>query len=249
MNKKVILEVCIDSVASALHAQEGGANRVELCDNLFEGGTTPSAGMIATVRKNIHIGLQVMLRPRGGDFLYTDAEMEIIFHDLSVAKDLGADGVVIGFLTPEGQIDKKRTAAVLEKARPMQVTFHRAFDMCQDPFQALEDLIDLGIDRVLTSGQERTAIEGMDLIAKLVKQAAGRINMLAGGGVRLHNIQTLVERTGVSECHVSGRKNINSGMQHQNSRVAMGGTLQLPEYTIAVTDPEVIKAFSQAINQ
>lgn len=245
MDRNITIEVCIDSVSSAINAKEGGADRVELCDNLFEGGTTPSAGMIEMVRKSISIGLQVMLRPRGGDFLYSKEEYEVIKSDLKIAKQLGADGVVIGFLTSDGQIDKVRTQEILEMARPMNVTFHRAFDMTQDPFQALDDLMALGVDRVLTSGQERSAIEGMDLIAELVQRAGGNIIILAGGGVRPHNMQKLVQHTGVTECHVSGRKIIPSAMQYKNHRVNMGGALQLPEYAISVIDPDIIKSFNQ----
>lgn len=242
-NLPMTIEVCVDSVASAVNAAQGGASRVELCDNLFEGGTTPSAGMIEVVRNKIDIGLQVMLRPRGGDFLYSEEEYAVIKRDMQVARELGADGVVFGFLTPEGNIDKPRTEELIALARPMNSTFHRAFDMSRDPFQALEDLIQLGVDRVLTSGQERTAIEGMELIAELVKRAGDRIIILAGGGVRPHNIQKLVQNTGVKECHVSGRKAVASGMQHQNHKVGMGGALQLPEYQISVVDAETIQSF------
>lgn len=237
------IEVCIDSVASAINAARGGAERVELCDNLFEGGTTPSAGMIEVVRKHIDIGLQVMLRPRGGDFLYAEEEFEVIRKDLQIARELGADGVVFGFLTSDGNIDKKRTEEFIELAGPMNVTFHRAFDMTRDPFKALEELIQLGVDRILTSGQERTAIEGMDLIAELVRQAGDKIIILAGGGVRPHNIHKLARKTGVKECHVSGRKAVASGMQYHNPRVGMGGSLELPEYQNSIVDTETIKAF------
>lgn len=243
LDKKVAIEVCIDSVASAINSEKGGADRVELCDNLFEGGTTPSAGMIEVVRKNISIGLQVMLRPRGGDFLYSKEEYEVIKSDLNIAKQSGADGVVIGFLTSDGQIDKEKTQEILEMAYPMNVTFHRAFDMTKDPFRALDDLIALGIDRVLTSGQERSAIEGMDLIADLVKRAHHKIIILAGGGVRPHNIRKLIQHTEVTECHISGRKTVPSDMLYKNYRVSMGGTLHLPEYALSVIDTDIIKSF------
>lgn len=158
----VDLEICIDSVHSAIAAQEGGAVRVELCDNLFEGGTTPSAGCIQLVRENIHIDLNVIIRPRGGDFLYSPLEFEIMKQDIKIAKQLGANGVVLGILNKDGTIDQKRTAELIALARPMTVTFHRAFDVTRDPFEALEQLIDLGVDRILTSGQENTVLEGMD---------------------------------------------------------------------------------------
>lgn len=242
-NKKMILEVCIDSVASAVNAQQGGADRVELCGNLPEGGTTPSAGMIAMVRSRISIGLQVMLRPRGGDFLYSEDEYKVIKSDLEVAKRLGADGVVFGFLTPDGNIDTHRSEEIIRLARPMNVTFHRAFDMAQAPFKALDDLIQLGVDRVLTSGQQPSAPEGKDLIVQLVRQAQGKIIILAGGGIRPHNIHPLVEQTGVTECHVSGRKKVESRMQFVNNRVSMGGSLSGSEYEHLVTDPSMIRSF------
>ncbi len=237
------IEVCVDSVVSAINAAKGGAHRVELCDNLFEGGTTPSAGMIAIVREQIRIGLQVMLRPRGGDFLYSAFEYTIMQHDLQIARAAGADGVVFGFLHPDGSIDKQRTKEIVTMARPMNVTFHRAFDMVADPIQALEDLVSCGVDRVLTSGLERSAIEGMDMIARLVEKATDRIIILAGGGVRPHNIKKLVSHTHVQECHVSGRKTVPSVMAFQNTRVGMGGSLQFPEYNTSVVDTEMIRAF------
>lgn len=242
MKNKIILEVCIDSVQSAIHAEKGGASRVELCDNLFEGGTTPSAGTIEVTRKNINIGLHVIIRPRGGDFLYSDLEFEIMKKDVLLAKQLGANGVVFGMLNADGTIDKDRNAVLVELAYPMSTTFHRAFDMTADPYQALEDIISLGMDRVLTSGQERTVPEGAELIAQLVEKAGDRIIILPGGGIDEFNIEKIVEATGVKECHVSGRKKVPSNMQFVNRRVFMGGELRLPEYEIAVTDPERIRA-------
>lgn len=240
---ELIIEVCVDSVLSAINAQAGGAHRVELCDNLFEGGTTPSMGMIRVIRSKISIGLQIMIRPRGGDFLYSDEEFEVMKEDVKAAKELGVDGVVFGCLTPEGTIDGIKTKELIDLARPMNVTFHRAIDMVKDPLEALEALIALGVDRILTSGLERSAIEGMEMIAELERKADGRIIILAGGGVRPHNIKRLVESTHVNECHVSGRKPVASGMKYQNSRVSMGGALQLPEYQTSIVDSQVISSF------
>ncbi len=239
------LEVCVDSVESAMNAERGGADRVELCDNLFEGGTTPSAGCVAVVRANLKIGLQVIIRPRGGDFLYDAREMAVMQHDVRVAQELGADGVVTGALTAAGQVDRAITKQLIELARPMNVTFHRAFDMTADPFQALEDLIDLGVDRILTSGQQATAWEGVGLIEALVKQAAERIIVMPGGGINEHNIRALVQQTGVSECHVSARKSLASQMQFQNHQAYMGGALRLPEYERKVTDTDRVAHFRQ----
>ncbi|VXD18797.1 copper homeostasis protein CutC [Marinoscillum sp. 108] len=243
---KTIIEVCIDSIESAINAEAGGADRVELCDNLAEGGTTPSAGLIRAVSAQIGIGLQVMIRPRGGDFLYSSAEIEAMKHDIQVAKDLKVDGVVFGCLTREGDVDLERMAELMAVARPMNVTFHRAFDMVQDPMRALDMLISLGVDRVLTSGLQPTAPEGADMIAKLVSHAASRVIILAGGGVRPHNIQQLIEQTGVRECHVSGRTILESKMTYRNPGVMMGGTTHPSEYERLVVDSAVIRSFRSA---
>ncbi|MFN8473049.1 MAG: copper homeostasis protein CutC [Anaerolineae bacterium] len=234
------IEVCVDSVESALGAQAGGADRVELCDNLLEGGTTPSAGAIAIARANLSIKLHVIIRPRGGDFCYSDIDFDIMRHDVAVAKGLGADGVVIGILTPEGDVDKARTAELIEMARPMSVTFHRAFDMTRDPYQALEDLVALGVDRILTSGQEPSVIEGLDLIAELVQRAGDRVIIMPGGGTE-RNVAKVVARSGVREVHVIGPRAVDSPMQYRNTRVFMGGELRPPEYTRAITDPARIR--------
>ncbi len=241
MKNKIKLEVCIDSIQSAINAEIGGAARVELCDNLFEGGTTPSAGTIEVVRKHISIGLHVIIRPRGGDFLYSDLEFEIMKNDILMAKQLGANGVVFGILKADSTVDKDRNTELAALAQPMSTTFHRAFDMTADPFQALEDIISLGIHRILTSGQERSVPEGVPLIAQLVKQAGDRIIILPGGGIDEFNIEKIVEATGVKECHISGRKKVSSNMQFINRRVFMGGELRLPEYEISVADAERIR--------
>ncbi len=164
------LEVCIDSVRSAINTEAGGADRIELCGNLQEGGITPSAGMIRTVRAKIIIGLQIMIRPRGGDFLYSTDEVEVMKHGILQAKQLGSDGVVFGFLISDGTIDVVNTSKLVEVAHPMNVTFHRAFDMVSDPVQALEQFISIGVDRILTSGQESTALEGVGLLSKLTNR-------------------------------------------------------------------------------
>ena len=239
------LEVCVDSVTSALNAEQGGADRVELCDNLFEGGTTPSAGCIEVVRQHLTIGLQVIIRPRGSDFLYDDLEFAIMKQDIRVAKDRGADGVVIGLLTPQGHVDRERTGTLIALARPMNVTFHRAFDMTADPFRALDDLIDLGVDRILTSGQRATAWEGIGLIQKLVAQAEGRISIMPGGGINEDNVAALARQTGVGECHVSGRTTVASAMEYRNHQAFMGGVLRLPEYERKVASAERIKHFKR----
>ena len=235
------IEICVDSAAGAFAAQRGGADRVELCDNLLEGGTTPSAGTIKVARRGLKIGLQVIIRPRGGDFLYEESELEVMREDIRIAKDLGANGVVIGCLTADGEIDQGLTQELIALARPLNVTFHRAFDMCRDPHQGLEQLIALGVDRVLTSGQEASCLEGLEVIAALQKQAAGRIIVMPGGGITPRNIRRIVEGTGVSEVHLSARSTIESGMKYRNPRVYMGGTLRPPEFSWKATDEKSVR--------
>lgn len=243
----IAVEICIDSVEGALAAEAGGANRVELCDNLVEGGTTPSSGMIRTVRRQSSIGLNVIMRPRGGDFCYSDHEFAVMLADVEHAKALGADGVVIGLLHPDGRVDTQRTAQLVALARPLSVTFHRAFDMAVDPQQALDDLIALGIDRVLTSGAEADALTGVGLIATLVKQAAGKIVVMAGGGVNAENARQIVATSGVREIHLSARSPIPSAMRFRNERIYMG-LPGLPEYERKTTDVALVRRTVQAVN-
>ncbi len=241
------VEICVDSVRGALAAQQGGADRVELCDNLLEGGTTPSAGCIKVARQGLQIGLQVIIRPRGGDFLYSPEEIKVMREDIRLAKDLGANGVVLGCLTTQGDIDLLVTEELIKLARPLNVTFHRAFDMCRDPEKALEDLIGLGVERVLTSGQEASCVEGLELIAALQKQAARRIIVMPGGGLTPRNIGKFVRATGVSEVHLSARRTIESGMSYRNSRVFMGGALRPPEFSWKTTDQDAVRTVVEEV--
>ncbi len=245
----LLFEICVDSVEGALAAQAGGAQRVELCDNLLEGGTTPSAGTIALARQHLAIGLNVIIRPRGGDFCYSDIEFAVMQYDIAQAKQLGANGVVIGLLNPDGAIDKTRTAQLVESARPLSVTFHRAFDMARDPNQALEDLIDLGLDRVLTSGRENSALEGLDLITALVQQANGRIIVMPGGGVNERNLKKIVTQSGVHEVHMTARSSVDSRMTYRNTRPAMGGALHPPEFTRLVTDANRVRTLIDLVTR
>lgn len=236
----MLVEICVDSATGAFAAERGGAHRVELCDNLLEGGTTPSAGCIAITRRGLKIGLHILIRPRGGDFLYNADEMAVMREDIRIAKDLGADGVVIGCLTPGGDIDRDRTVDLLSCARPLKVTFHRAFDMCRDPQKTLEDLVNLGIERVLTSGQEASCLEGIELLAALQKQAAGRIAVMPGGGITPRNVGRIVSATGVNEIHLSARHSVSSCMTYRNDRCFMGGTLRPPEFSWKTTDENAV---------
>jgi copper homeostasis protein len=236
----MILEVCTDSVMSALEAQKGGADRVELCANLDMGGTTPGISTIRMARKNLETGLFVLIRPRAGDFLYSDMELEIMKEDILAAREAGADGVIFGILTPKGQVDMKRTTDLITLARPMQVTFHRAFDMTRDPFQSLEDIISLGIERILTSGQKKSAIQGASLIRLLVDQAGNRIGIMPGGGISETNIRQLAFQTGAAEFHASLRKYVLSEMEFRNEEVCLGDN-PCKEYETMITDTDHVK--------
>ncbi len=197
----MLLEACLEGIASAIMAEEGGAGRVELCENLVVGGTTPSVGMMAVVKQRLTIPVHVMIRPRGGDFCYSDLEFEIMLQDVAAAKRTGVDGVVFGMLTEDKEIDMERTAVLINQARPLSITFHRAFDEATDPFATFDTLIDLGVDRILTSGQKPTAWQGRELIKELVKKANGRISILPAAGINAQNAAQLVAETGVTEIH------------------------------------------------
>lgn len=242
MSDPIKVEVCIDSIQSALASQQGGADRVELCDNLVEGGTTPSAGAIAIVREHLTIGVQVMIRPRGGDFCYSDLEFAIMQRDIDLAKSLGADGVVIGLLKPDGTVDKERSATLIALARPMSVTFHRAFDMTRDPFEALNELIALGVDRILTSGHEDSVLEGLDLITELVAKAGDQVIIMPGAGVTTRNIGKIIAQSKAREVHIAPTTSVNSQMTYRNARPFMGIALKTPEYALTMTDVAGVQA-------
>lgn len=225
-----MLEICIDRVSSAEAAAKGGADRVELCANLPEGGTTPSAGMIRGVRSVFSGGLMVIIRPRGHDFLFTEGEMEVMVHDIEVARDLGADGVVIGCLTADGRVDLKRCERLIAAAGPLDITFHRAFDMSRDLGEALEDIIGLGIKRVLSSGGHADVPGGIARLTALVKQAGGRASIMPGGGVTESNAGEIVRATGVSEIHLSARHEVRGGMTWFNHHCFMGSFTKDDEY-------------------
>jgi copper homeostasis protein len=222
MREQIILEICADSVESALAAQAGGAHRVELCSDLLEGGVTPSAGLISTVRSKLAIDLYVLIRPRGGDFCYTAEESETMEKDVLMAKQLGANGVVIGILQEDGEVDIARTRCLVEMAYPLKTTFHRAFDMSRELSKSLEDVIKTGAERVLTSGGEQKAEDGIRTIKKLVQAAGHRISVMVGSGISQSNVQQIIDATGVREIHASIRVNVPSPMLHRNEQVSMG---------------------------
>ena len=241
MNNGITFEVCVDSVDAAVAAQEGGGDRVELCADLLEGGTTPSAGTVQLALETLRIPVNVIIRPRGGDFCYSATEFEAMRRDVEMVKSWGANGVVIGILSPDGTVDAERTRALVELAGPLSVTYHRAFDVTRDPYEALETLIGLGIDRVLTSGQETSVLEGLDLIAELVRRAAGRIIVMPGGGITERNIAKIVRGSGAREFHFAALGSAEGRMAYRNTRVFMGGELRPPEYALSVTDPTSVR--------
>jgi copper homeostasis protein len=236
----MIIEACVNSAVSAIEAARGGAHRVELCENMHDGGTTPSAGSIRYARAHMPSGLFVMIRPRGGDFLYSDAEFDIMKEDVTMARKLGADGVVFGILLPDGAIDCDRMKVLAELARPMGITCHRAFDMTADPWRALEDLISMGVDRILTSGQQPSAPQGARLIRDLIVKAAGRIIIMPGCGVKEHNVEELVRFTGATEVHIHLEKQETGRMNYKQPSVFMGAAGK-SEYEHTVTDRDRIK--------
>jgi copper homeostasis protein len=238
----MICEICVDSVAGVRAAKDAGAQRVELCADLLEGGITPSLGAIRQARTVTGIDLNVMIRPRGGDFLFNDDEFASMQADIETAKAEGANGVVIGLLTATGEIDVGRTRELIGLARPLSVTFHRAFDVAAEPFSALEALIELGVDRVLTSGQEPTVLEGLPLIVELMKRAGDRIVIMPGGGITARNVERIVAAARPREMHFAALEPIESGMRFRRQHVFMGGELRPPEYDRLDTSQALIRS-------
>lgn len=241
-----MLEVCCFSLESCLTAQKAGAYRIELCGGMFEGGTSPSAGLIKLARQNVHIKLYVMIRPRGGDFCYSETEYAVMKEDIQTAKELGADGVVFGLLKPDGGIDIARTKTLVDLAHPMKVTFHRAFDVCAEPFEALETIIELGCERILTSGQRNSAIDGIGLLKTLAEKAGSRIEIMAGGGVSAQNATQLLE-TGVHALHMTGKGIVNSQMEYRKTDVSMASATLTNEFEMYEADFNKCKAVAEII--
>ncbi|WP_280743897.1 MULTISPECIES: copper homeostasis protein CutC [unclassified Parabacteroides] len=244
MKANRIIEICANSAQSCVEAEAGGAKRVELCAAIPEGGTTPSYGEIKTAQElTSALDIHVIIRPRGGDFLYTPAEVQSMLYDIEMAKQLKVQGVVFGCLTKEGDIDLPLLYKLIEAAKPLSVTFHRAFDVCRDPFVALEQLIEAGCNRILTSGQQPDAVKGIPLIAKLVKQAAGRIIIMPGCGVRENNIAQIEAETGATEFHTSARSILHSRMEYRNENVPMGSSVVTSEFETVQTDRQKVAAY------
>ncbi len=244
-----LVEVCVEGVDGLLAAQSAGADRVELCASLIEGGITPSLGTVRTALDLATVPFHVIVRPRGGDFLYSEAEFHSMLADVEALRDAGVAGVVVGCLTADGDIDEARMAALVAAASPLAVTCHRAFDMARDPTAALEALVRCRVGRVLTSGQRDTAVEGAALLAALVKQAAGRITILGCGALDAGNIAQVLRATGLTELHFAALKDVPSPMRYRNSRVGMGGTDLDREYRLTLTDAGRVAAAIAAARQ
>jgi copper homeostasis protein len=242
------LEVCIDSVESAIAAEAGGAERVELCSDLLEGGITPSAGLIATVRRRVGIDVFVMIRPRGGDFIYSDLELELMHEEITHAKHLGASGFVLGALNEAGRVDVAKTRTLVEQAAPLPVTFHRAMDMTPNLIESLEDVIATGATRVLTSGGAANVVSGTAQIAALVEASGGRISIMPGGGVKPENIGELARLTGAQEFHASVRTAFQSPTTYRREGVSMGDA-QDAEFRRYEVKPENVRKLIACMSQ
>lgn len=235
------IEICVEGIDGLVAAQAGGADRVELCASLLEGGLTPSLGVVREALRVATIPFHVIIRPRGGDFLYSELEFAAMLEDIKALREMNVPGVVIGCLTAGGKIDEARTKALVDAARPMKVTCHRAFDMTDDYREALEALIRAGVDRVLTSGQRDTAQEGIDILKDTAALAGGRIVVMACGGLDESNIAHIRTAAGVDEMHFAALKTVKSGMGFRNPHVGMGGTALEREYEITLTDTEAVR--------
>ncbi len=248
LSKKPLVEVCAYSFESCIAAEKAQANRIELCSSMFEGGTTPSAGLVKMVIQEVNIEVHAMIRPRGGDFCYSDEEIEVMKADILSMKTLGCTGIVLGILQTDGKVNIQQTAELVKLATPLQVTFHRAIDMTPNYAEALEAIIEAGCTRVLTSGQKNVAIDGIEEIANLVKQANGRIQIMVGSGINLNNALTIAQ-TGVDAIHLTGKSTRDSAMIYRKEGIAMGGLPAVPEYEIAYSDSQKIQAVVQLLDQ
>lgn len=240
------LEICCYSLQSCLNAQLAGADRIELCNGLFEGGTTPSVGLIKLAVEAVAIPVFPIIRPRGGDFVYSETELRVMEEDIQQAKAAGAKGVVIGILNPDGTVNVAETKRLVSLAKPLGVTFHRAFDMTADPLRALEDIIKTGCERILTSGQQNYATDGAGLLQTLVEAARGRIEIMAGSGVGVSNAAELL-RTGVDALHLSAKTPSASPMKFRNEAVSMASAVNPSEYVKYEADLTTIRKIKEII--
>lgn len=238
--KTTKIEVCIESVESAVIAQDCGADRVEVCSALSEGGITPSLGLVHRIREKLNIGVHVIIRPRRGDFCYSDDEFACMKNDVKFFREIGVDGFVFGILTKDGEIDCQRCREIIECAGKVSITFHRAFDAVKDPFKALEDCISLGIDRILTSGLRQKAEEGIPMLKQLTERAKGRIIILAGSGINENNIEKIIRETGVKEIHLSAKERLQSVMEYRKEEIPMSNSSPISEYELERTSSTLL---------
>jgi copper homeostasis protein len=244
----IIIEACVDAIDAAVEAKRGGAGRLELCGELLQGGVTPSAGLIGAVRERVKIPLFVLIRPRTGDFLYSADERDVMLRDIALAKSLGADGVVIGALTANGDVDIETTRALIDAARPMKVTFHRAFDFARDQVAALDALLALGVDRVLTSGGAASALEGAAALKALVGRAGDTMTILAGGSITASNVAEIVRASGVREVHLRAAVRVESAMAHRRSGVSLARPQAPNDYERVVASANEIRRVTEALS-
>lgn len=242
-----MLEICVDSIESAVTAEENGAERLELCSDLVIGGTTPNVGLLERVLDCCSKPVRVMIRPRFGDFLYSEEELEQMKRDIFTAKRLGASGVVLGLLNADGTIDVDRTKYFIKMARPMEVTFHRAFDLSRDLSESLQILISLGVDTILTSGGKNRAVDALDTLKILKQQAAGRIEILCGAGIGPSNVDLFLS-AGLDHLHLSAKKVVQSGMEYRKKGVSMGSS-EMSEYERWMVDGETVRKMSERMRE
>lgn len=245
---KGILECCVDSVESAIAAKNGGADRLELCQGLVIGGITPGTSLFREIRKYVDIRIHALMRPRFGDFCYTDYEVDVLCGDIRTFRELGADAVVIGALNPEGAMDAEAMKRMIDAAGDMDVTLHRAFDVCRDPFEALETAKELGINTILTSGQRKNAKEGMEILKQLKEKADGKIDIMAGAGIDAGVIRYLAPQTGITTFHMSGKKTLDSSMVYRKEGINMG-LPSMSEFEIWRTDEKKIREAREALDE
>ena len=248
MGNKFLLECATDSVESALAAAKGGADRLELCANLIIGGTTPTLALYDEVRSHSDIPLFILIRPRFGDFLYTDYEANVICREIEMFQKAGAEGVVIGSLNKDGSLNAEHMKRFIDSAKDMSVTLHRAFDMCADPFETLKQAKELGVNTILTSGQAPSSLEGIDLYEKLKEKANGEISILAGGGIKASTIEKLLKQTSLTAFHMSGKIVVESGMEFRNPAVSMG-LPGISEYNIWLTDENNVREARRVLDE
>ena len=248
MSSEILIEVCCGSTDDAVEAEKGGADRVELNSSLFFGGLTPSLGSAIEAKKRLSIPVIVMIRPRGGGFCYTEAEMAVMCHDARLAIEHGADGLAFGILTPEGSVDADRCRQIVELIGSREAVFHRAFDVTPDPLEALDQLVELGFTRILTSGQEPSVPQGAELIKKLIDYAGGRIEILPGGGIRPHNVRAIVEQTEAKQVHLSAFEQRFDPSVHNRPHITFGGALRPPEDRYDVVDRNAIRSISDLLS-